>query len=113
MAIIVFLASLVYVTVSSPVTSTSSPPLRVFLTQINPDPGTVVYEVSGTPMSSLSSRLFSAMLLANGELGKASRMDLLEAGTVGNLTYTDHDGKSMRGDILTVSAFLKHHTNWL
>jgi flagellin-like protein len=103
-AITVVLASVVYVTVSSLVGSTSSPAPMIFLSQNPSDPGTAKFEVTGTPESTLASRLFSVVLLVNGSIDEASRIDPLEPGTVGNVTYTDYDGKLTIGDKFTVSV---------
>jgi len=103
-AITVVLASVVYITVSSLVSSTGSPPPMIFLSQITPEPGTAAYEITGAPESTLASRLFSVVLLVNGSLDEASRIDPLEAGTVGNVTYVDYDGKLTKGDKFTVTV---------
>ena len=103
-AITVVLASVVYITVSSLVGSTGSPPPMIFLSKITADPGTAAYEITGAPESTLASRLFSVVLLVNGSLDEASRIDPLEAGTVGNVTYVDYDGKLTKGDKFTVTV---------
>jgi len=103
-AITVVLASVVYITVSSLVTNTSSPPPLIFLSKLTSDPGTAAFEVTGAPENTLAYRLFSVVLLINRTVDEASRMDPLEPGTVGNVTYIDYDGKLTKGDKFTVSV---------
>ncbi len=103
-AITVVLASVVYITVSSLVTNMSSPPPLIFISKLTSDPGTAAFEVTGAPENTLASRLFSVVLLINRTVDEASRMDPLEPGTVGNVTYIDYDGKLTKGDKFTVSV---------
>lgn len=84
-SITVVLASVVYITVSSLVTSTPNPPPMILLSKLTSDPGTAAFEVTGAPENALASRLFSVVLLINRTVDEASRMDPLEPGTVGNV----------------------------
>ena len=102
-AITVVLAAVLYVMVSSLLNGASAPPPPIIFTDTSSSlPNTTRFQVSGVGPTTCPLDRFELHLLINGVPDTASAMVPVIAGTRGNLTYEDADGRVTIGDAVVV-----------